>query len=434
MEKYVIRDAHPLEVDVNERMPLSFFVSEPKKMDENTQPIVVLHGYGMHASNEYITSLHRSLTEKYNVAIITVNYAGTFTKCYSINDKQTHDFINLKTFIRDEESKKNLLTLIDAILKNPEATEQHLKSSENIYPEIKLAHFNRLLSLLKHKINHNLCDGLYVLERLFEMGFKKTFIQFLFNIEGDHQDFGLIQAIDVLTAVKELKESDKYKNINWSKLSITGSSHGSYIASMCDKLAPNTFYKVVNNAGWVSPNMPDVYNGFYEQDFVGVKYTVEMQNYWSENPEGINFFDEQHKEIRTLANDIHIDEQFSFTNKPENKEYIFIHTLNDHLIPLDDKDRYIEMMKPKNYNINYIRLVDEKQLDGQTLKTLNHAADGSIKGLVIDYIINNENNKDVCIEEDDFTLKSKLTYTCSKGKYIIDFDNKYPKVSFIKEQ
>ena len=427
MIEFIIEKPHDLEVNKN-RTPLSFHFSTPEFFDENTIPIVVLHGFSEYSGSEYMNSLHKSLTKKYNVAIITVNYIGTFTKIRFINNDAPYDFINFSSTITEGENKVTFLRILYALLNDNSGTVDYLNKI-NAIEHSDFTPYKRTLHELIVKIENNLCDGIYVIDRLYEMGFKTPITKITTNTQNDHQDFGVIQTIDILTAISHIKSIEEYQNINWSRLSIVGSSHGGYLASMCDKFAPNTFNMIVNNSGWLYCNSGEILNTKFKTFYLDMMYLSSEDSYWSDDPENINFFDKRHGEIRSLLNSEHIKEQKIQTINIDNKQYIFSHTIDDHLIPIDKKDTYIDTIEDNYNHINYIRVDNHDKLDGKTFKSLEHGADASLKGLVIDFIINN--NFDKSIDENDFDLQSIIKYSCTDGSYIINFTEKYPTISFI---
>jgi len=426
MKMHTIQNPHKLEVK-EKRIPLTYFLSLPDKIDKNTIPIIVLHGFGDYANSNYMISLHKSLS-KYNVSIITINYVGTFTKVTLNKNDLSYPFLEQSFQIED---KKDFLKFLKAIIVNPVDMNRVLKRNDFIRDEIDISNYIIEIKELFYYIQNNMCDGMYILNSLEKIGFKSCFADFITDTKGDHQDFGLIQAIDVLTVVADLKQNKKYKNINWSKLSIVGSSHGGYIASMCDKLAPNTFSTVVNNSGWIKAYIDFPYNKT-SGNYATLKATTKDNNYWSKDKNDKNFLSLDHYEIRDLSHTKHLKKHLKIKDNIKSCKYIFIHTSEDHLIPINEKDKYIKELEENGYDITYIRLSNLSQLDGKTFKNLKHGANASIKGLVIDYIIKNRYKLNTIINN-DFDLNSKIKYTCKNGKYIINYKNKYPKVIFNKK-
>jgi len=361
LTEFILNNPHPLEVNET-RIPLSFHISATQSMDKNTIPIVVLHGYGEYSNSSYIKSLHKSLTSKYNVAIITVNYTGTFSKNLfnNFDHNKPYDFLNYSLEIIPGENKKRFLQILYTLLNNNEAVIKMLKQ-RGVIETTNFQPYRRTIELLIFKLERNNHDGINVMERLFEIGFKEAVVSILSDTKGDHQDFGVIQTIDVLTAIAHIKNLDTYKNLNWSKLSLVGDSHGGYLASMCDKFAPNTFHIIGNNAGWINCSEKKILSNNTKGNYLNLKVDLNENSYWSTDPKNINFFSSRHNEIRSLTNSLHIKEQLNQTKNILNKMYIFSHTLNDTLISIDTKDSYIDTLKSYYTNIIYIRLDNTNQ-------------------------------------------------------------------------
>ncbi len=428
MKEYIISNPHELEVNIK-RNPLSFQISASKNISEKTIPIVVLHGYGEYANSDYMKSVHKTLTSNYDVAIITVNYIGTFTKVnFPIESIKPYDFLDQKLEIVPGEKKKNFLSLLHSLLENNQHIIKILRDRKFI-THIDFRPYTKAIDLLIYKIENKSCDGYYILERLYEMGFTLAMVNFINTTKGEHQDFGLIQAMDILTAVSHIRNEHEYLDINWSKLSIVGTSHGGYIASMCDKLAPNTFNIIVNNSGWINARKLDILPREIEKQFLTMRYNSAETNYWSDIDGDINYFSLRHQEIRSLSNLKHLNEQKSQTKYIDYKKYVFIHTLEDDLIPLEEKDAYIEEAMNNVGDFEYVRIDNQSKLDGRTFKSLKHGADASLKGLVIDFVIKSGFNEQ--IEKNDYDLKNIIEYKCTNGIYSINFTNGHPKIEYI---
>lgn len=425
MIEFQINDPHKLEVE-QKRLPLTFHLSTPETFNKETIPVVVLHGYGEYSNSPYMESLHKSMTQKYNLAIISVNYVGTFTKKKFITlESKPYDFLNES--IQLQPGNKDLLLDILVNLNNNNQEFIQLLQRRGMTRRNSFLEFERTIGLLIHKISNNLCDGLYIIERLYEMGFDHGLVSFNSDTKGDHNDFGLIQAIDVLTAISHIRSQEEYSDLDWSKLSIAGTSHGGYLASMCDKLAPNTFNKIIDNSGWLYPPDNEIISNNIKNRFIKMNFVSNENNYWSKDPLSKNYFSPHHEEIRSLNNELHINEQKKQTIEYDHKKYYFSHTAEDDLIPIVQKDQYVNKLD-ELYDLEYIRLDDQNKLDGKTFKTLEHGAKASLKGLIIDFIINREFKG--AREKNDFDNKSIIEYRCSDGTYIVDFTKKYPLIQF----
>lgn len=429
MTEFILNNSHSPEIDI-ERLPLSFFISTPSDIDKVTIPIVVLHGFGDYANSIYMQSLHKSLTSNYNVAIITVNYIGTFSKVFYTNSDsdKLYEFLNYTFDLTPGDNKKTFLQILYALSSNNNEIIKYLHS-KNCTICTDFTPYKRMIDLLIYKIENNLCNGHYVIERLYEMGFTNAITSFDYQLKNDYQDFGPVQAIDVLTAIAHLRNHQKYKDLNWKKLAIVGTSHGAYVSSMCDKIAPNTFQTIVNNSGWIKSISSELFSNSSTMTYSSIlTYSTNTLPLWSPEPNNPNSFSLRHQQIRDLTNSTHIQEQINQTYHKNNKRYYFSHTINDSIVPLEDKDNYISLIKNYFKHTEYLRLDDTSKLNMQTFKSLEHGASASLKGLVIDYVIKKENNSLVTT---DFTMNNKILYSCENGYYIINFSKNYPSLVFI---
>lgn len=430
--QHIIHTPHPLEVTMD-RLPLTFHTSAPAALSSETIPVVVLHGFGEHSTSKYMQSLHETLSQKYNLFIITVNYVGTFTKHHFEEHEKPFDFIQQSIVFR-EEDKKVLIDNLEKIFENPDPLTHYLKQENYLTPEANLGSHKRHIKYSYKKFVNNELTYKEILDVFYLMNFKQMLAPVYCNYNKDHQDFGLIQAVDILTAIAYLNQQPEYQSINWHKLSIAGSSHGGYIASMCRKIAPNTFSKVVDNAGWTEAQQTQMLSQYPTTGLHGFEddrmfYSVYENNIWSTESDSVNYFMKRHEEIRNLNNTLHLNEEIAQLN--ENNKHLtqiyYTHTVYDQLVPIAKKDDLIDAMNEIGFKCHYNRLTNETDLDGKTFKHLDHGAGASLKGLVIDYIYNSPVNE---MTINDFDLKSKIRYTCDSGYYLIDYSNVYPVISF----
>jgi hypothetical protein len=181
----------------------------------------------------------------------------------------------------------------------------------------------------------------------------------------------------------------------------------------------------VDSCGWLEPTN-DVSDIAFTSGFGGMGFASYEENYWSDDEKHENFFSKNNFEIRKLDKIEHLRAFKKQQIKANN--YFCIHTSNDTLIPIASKDSFIQLCHNNNIPVDYLRLQNSSQLS-KTFKSLDHGAKASLKGLVYDYILNN-NKTATAIEKNDFELKSEINYTCSEGIYTISFKEKYPKVTW----
>jgi hypothetical protein len=428
-ETFRLTSTHPAQIKLKDKRIDINTICSYNQLNENTIPIVVLTGFGEYADSEYMNSLYKTF-ENENIFLIAVDYIGINTyKKYSKSELESDEYLSnvKKIFFLDKKQKKFLINNLKKIKKNPEELEKILRNSNYLKDDAAIVDNIEKLN----KILDDLKNSKIQLEEIFEIfeqiGFKKFISNVTTRTQGDYQDFGLIQAIDVLTSIKFFK--NKYKNIDWKRLSIVGTSHGGYVAQMISRLAPNSIAKVVNNSSWTGASKLEM---SARQDFPYLYdkliLNCSMDKEWSLKKNDKNYLSKDALSIRNLNK--HVSAQKKQTKDENLPKYVFIHTLNDHLIRLVDKDEVVENFIYEDFDVEYIRLDSKRKLDGNTFKELSHAGKASLKGLIYDFILKEPIRP---INSDDFELKSKIKYKVKSGKYIIDFANEnYPKITFKK--
>jgi hypothetical protein len=428
-----ITSTHPAQIKLKEKRIDINTICSYNELNQNTIPIVVLTGFGEYANSEYMNSLYKTF-ENQNIFLIAVDYIGVYTyiklskqelledtylsnvkKIFSLNKKQKNDLTKKLIKIKNKPKK------FDRILKDNNFIDNNISILDN------LDKIDKILEQLE------LSTSDFDLNKIFNIfeniGFKKFLSDVTIQTKGEYQDFGLIQAIDVLTSIKFFR--NMYKNIDWNRLSIVGTSHGAYVAQMVSKLAPNSVAKIVNNSSWTQSSeleMTNRANYLYKYDKLILNCTMAKE--WSLKKSDKNYMSKDIRSIRDISK--HISSQKKQTIQNNLPKYIFIHSLYDHLVKLTDKDEMVQNFIYEEFNLEYIRLDRKSKLDGNTFKELSHGAKASIKGLIYDFILKEDIKP---ITKDDFDLKSKIKYKTKNGKYTIDFSNKnYPKVTFKKRK
>jgi predicted esterase len=427
-----IKSTHPAEAILNEkRIDLNFLCSY-EQLDENTIPLIVIGGFSEYSNSAYMNSLYETFKDK-NIFFMGIDSIGTYV--YNIFSEETLlgnkylDNVKKDVYITDEQIDFLFDNLIE-IKSDPKGMEAVLKQAGYLKSDASLVDNMDLIKELIIYIRQpdiSINKLFIVFQRL---GFIKSLTDVSLRITGDYQDFGLIQAIDILTAVKFLKK--EYPTIDWKRLSIVGSSHGAYIAQMVSKIAPNSIAKVVANSSWVRPPSVEITNiKRVHFGINGVQSNCILAKGWSFDKKDKNYLDEEKVLIRDIG--AQVDQQKKQTKKKNMPQYVLSHAINDHLIPIEEKDAVVEAFVKNGFDVKYIRLDSEDKLDGRLFKTLEHGAKVSIKGLIHEYILKDEIKP---INKDDFELESKIKYKGKKGKYIINFfsNENYPEVTYKKKK
>lgn len=220
-----------------------------------------------------------------------------------------------------------------------------------------------------------------------------------------HNDMGIMQAIDNLTALIAILSiiKDNGYSINQNKIVLYGHSHGSYLSYLCNALAPNICTHIIDNSSWLFPTY--------------LKKNRYMTIY-SKNPDIIS-----QVEFEYLASKMDYDEELlnlkNLYTKFDNKcSIISFHGTTDNLISDTEKKEFCQMFD----NIKFYQISSDK-IDGSIFKSTDHGLGADFLKLY-DYIVEN-NLFETKLLNRSFSLEN-ITYETSKYKYIIDYSMDIP--------
>ncbi|EAL3936083.1 DUF2920 family protein, partial [Campylobacter lari] len=204
----------------------------------------------------------------------------------------------------------------------------------------------------------------------------------------EYQNFGIMQAIDVLNAILYTK-NHILKMGGGIKTILIGASHGGYLANLCAKIAPWNIDNIVDNSSYAKTCLRLI--GF-EKEVDYTKYygflTPNVSNniiifgfdktHWTTNKQSPFYFSPARKLIRQTLNEDHLIIQAKYP-KPK---YIAYHSKFDQYVPLEEKEIYFDILKNLGFEIEFNKICDEKEIDGKFIKTLEHGLGMSIKTLI----------------------------------------------------
>ncbi|WP_304545867.1 DUF2920 family protein [Sulfurimonas microaerophilic] len=210
----------------------------------------------------------------------------------------------------------------------------------------------------------------------------------LYPAKNEYQNFGILQAIDILSVLYDLKSLGYGELIEKAPIIAMGSSHGGYIANLLAKLAPNTFDFIIDNSCYVKP--PLKYIVGKEHDITRSELKTKYPNFtlssytfthWTKDPQSKNHFSDSAYEIRDLTNPSHLD---TMLNKYKSKtSYFSYHSKYDQYIaPYDDKLEYVNHLKEHDRPYTFMTIESEDQVDGKLIKNLDHAMGASNKEIL----------------------------------------------------
>lgn len=359
---YEILSCDDVELGIKRDSSLSFYacyddVKEAKAL------LVIIPGLGADSDSGYRTHLMRTMAEHYDVACISVDY-------HCIGNRPQ---LGAQCLLDDLDRA----ILIDELAKIGITLPIDLKIVDN-YDKTSV-----LLKSLSEEITIRKENG--VLPDDFSLDISMTML----STKNEYQNFGVMQALDVLNAVLYTKKNicdQKFKNI---PVVMVGSSHGGYLAHMCAKIAPWLVNAVIDNSSYAKFLWQLI--GFGKEiDFTrffgcGTGNLYENLNlyfcdktYWTLNDKSPYYFNESREEIRNILNPKHLKVQSKF----KKTFYIGYHCVNDDIAPAKDKTELYEALKKLKFDATLHMIKDESEVDGKFIKSLTHGMGMSYKLLL----------------------------------------------------
>ncbi|MBM7580153.1 DUF2920 family protein [Jeotgalibacillus terrae] len=190
--------------DTNERqLRIDFSVPE-SGVNNKTGLLLIVPGFGGNIDSNIYKKLRKNLADEYNLVTIQCDYFGSAYMQSEKNYKQEFVLTN------------NLSDLtVRRIKDTPENLVNIMKSSKENF-------------LIKCKLNENISN---------------------FN------DMGLMQAIDLITAIEVVKLilADNSFDYDESKVIGYGHSHGAFLLHLANLLENNFFSNIIDNSAWIEP-------------------------------------------------------------------------------------------------------------------------------------------------------------------------------------
>lgn len=235
--------------------------------------------------------------------------------------------------------------------------------------------------------------------------------------KNEYQNFGIMQATDILNALLYIRKNFAFKAMGGGiKHILVGASHGGYLANLCAKLAPWLVDVVVDNSSHVS--LTDLWRviGFGKEVDFTEYYSVATFNFfqnirlcccdktfWTTNKQLPYYFSFARKLIRETLNKDHLNIQAKYPNP----KYIAYHSKFDEWVSLEEKEEYVDTLKKHGFDVEFIKVIDEKQIDGKFIKNLTHGMGIPMKLLIKKHLpqILQEPLKDK-------TCKKEISYKC----------------------
>jgi len=358
--------------------------------------IFIIPGFGDDASVGYQKNLIKYIAEKYNLLAVFVEYHALFARLSDDKESASYQFGR-----NDTELLIKYLEMLD--IKLDENNLEYLNIVETIDQRIqKLKSINEL-----------------------DYDFKLDMWGTVCPYKDEYQNFGVLQAVDILTVLCDLKALGYEKIINEKPIIALGSSHGGYIANLAMKFAPNTFDTIIDNSCYTKPPLNyiiGIETNPHFPEFMKFYRNIKMHLFtltnWSSEKNDYNF-SQAFYNIRDLTNNDQIKQLAMYATKTKiisyNSEY-------DKIGNYSDKKEYIESLIKNKYQCVLNTISSTDQIDGRLIKNLEHSMGMSIKAL-IDKEVPNLLNKKLSENMTDICLESTIEYDVGDNrKFIFDFN------------
>ena len=364
---YEITSTDDIELNIKRESKLEFrVVFDDKKPAQAV--FVFLPGCGMDAVNDsYTQHIAEFVAENYSVAVLLVNY-----HCI-----QNRPQLGAKTYFDN----------IDLAILTQTCQTLNINLPAKLNPQLNQNIEKQAFFELAKYLNDKL-ESLRN-EWKFDVSKKLTFTYSLQPTKNEYQNFGLMQALDILNALCFVRKNcAEFKLKENPKTLLFGASHGAYLALLCAKFAPWLIDGVVESSAYVTASPH--YVGFgkeldYEKynDVVNVCSKTIFRGFtkslWTSNKNSPHFFSSAHNRIRNILDEKHLQIYASY----HKAKIISYHCINDTVIaPVSQKQAFHNALKKLGFD-STLHIATQKDIDGKFIKNVNgHGMDMSLKMLI----------------------------------------------------
>lgn len=325
--------------------------------------VFIVPGLGGDANENYREHLAEFVANEFSVAVVSVNY-----HCIG-NRPQTGS-----TFYLDDIDKLILQTSCETlgIKINPDK----LNSLEDLNFTLK-----KVDTILEERKT----------QRKIVSNFKLSIHLSLQPAKNEYQNFGVMQAQDLLNAALYLKAHAPFNTMEGNiPVIMIGSSHGGYLAHLAAKFAPWLISGVIDNSSYAKFLWRLI--GFGKEiDFTKyycfgtaiffkhIHIYCSDKTFWTSNASSNNFFSIPRRMIRYILEPNHIENQANYP-KPYYASY---HSFYDkEIAPPDEKLELYKYLKQFDFDAELHMIKNPDQIDGKFIKNLDHGMGMSIKTLI----------------------------------------------------
>lgn len=233
---------------------------------------------------------------------------------------------------------------------------------------------------------------------------------------GEYQNFGIVQALDHLAVIADLRRADLPADFN--NIILLGTSHGGYIAHMIAKLAPNTINAIIDNSAYTEAPINYLGLGVELKLNAGNLYLLcNTHTHWTHGDRlckrhyGIG-----PRLMRELANVDHLKIAAASAQRRVRCFAVNVDR-DDPISPPQFKQTQARRFNDAGFEFD-LRLIGPDDLDGRCFKELAHGMGASMRGLCDLYLPRIEPRPTTL----DLEARSTLSYPCHEQVYRIRHD------------
>ncbi|OUT14838.1 hypothetical protein B9N63_00655 [Campylobacter concisus] len=360
---YEISSCDDIELGIKRSSPLSFYSCYDDAKDAKAL-LVIIPGLGEDSNLGYRANLMQTMAETYDVACISVDY-------HCIGNRPQ---LGAK-FGLDDIDREILTRELSSIGINLPIDLKSIDCHEKV---------DLLLKFLSKEITIRKERG--ILPADFRLNASITMVP----TKNEYQNFGVMQAMDVLNAVLYTKKYINNAKFEHLPVIMVGSSHGGYLAHMCAKIAPWLVDTVIDNSSYAiflwrligfgkEINFTNYFCFGTDTLYQNLYIYFFDKTYWTLNEKSPYYFIDAREEIRNILNLDHLNVQSSY-KKPI---YVSYHCIFDkEIAPAKDKIELYEALKKLKFDATLHMVKDESEVDGKFIKSITHGMGMSYKLLL----------------------------------------------------
>ncbi|OUT10763.1 hypothetical protein B9N62_08740 [Campylobacter concisus] len=360
---YEISSCDDIELGIKRSSPLSFYSCYDNAKDAKAL-LVIIPGLGEDSDLGYRANLMQTMAETYDVACISVDY-------HCIGNRPQ---LGAK-FGLDDIDREILTRELSSIGINLPIDLKSIDCHEKV---------DLLLKFLSKEITIRKERG--ILPADFRLNASVTMLP----TKNEYQNFGVMQAMDVLNAVLYTKKYINNAKFEHLPVIMVGSSHGGYLAHICAKIAPWLVDAVIDNSSYAiflwrligfgkEINFTNYFCFGTDTLYQNLYLYFFDKTYWTLNEKSPYYFIDAREEIRNILNLDHLNVQSSY-KKPI---YVSYHCIFDkEIAPAKDKIELYEALKKLKFDATLHMVKDESDVDGKFIKSITHGMGMSYKLLL----------------------------------------------------